>query len=264
MAVGLLLMTAACGGDEEPRSDVAAATRTSSVATATTSSPRPSATPSPTATLDPDLVSHECEPVADEALVSQLAATILPPYNDPFFALNGVVSLRTNYEGDSWTYLAARVGPTMDGKRQMVGVWALPDGQPPVGLKMHIDSDGDGGFDLEIKEEAAFSDLVKPGPFYWNDDRTRVADCALAASGATSVTTAMTLAHYEQLRPNETTLDQLYSLVGDRVCEETSEATVGGVTTLGLTCRGEGQVGANAVLIFQRGVLVSKAQAGLA
>jgi hypothetical protein len=73
----------------------------------------------------------------------------------------------------------------------------------------------------------------------------------------------MTLEQYEQLRPGTTTLGQLYALVGESACEETSETTIGGLQTLGLTCRGRGQPGANAVLIFQGGGLVSKAQAGL-
>jgi hypothetical protein len=90
-----------------------------------------------------------------------------------------------------------------------------------------------------------------------------VIGCAFGASGATNVNTRMTFAQYEQLVPGSTTLDQLYALVGDHVCEESSESTIGGITTLGLTCRGEGQPGANAVLIFQGGVLVSKAQAGM-
>ncbi len=255
-------MIAACGGDEEPRTDVAA-TKTSRAATTTTPSPSPTATPSATATLDPELASHECEPVSDEALVSQLAATILAPYDDPVFALNGVVSLRTTYEGDSWTYVAARLGPSINGERQYVATWALPDGQPPVGLTLSIETDGDDGFDLEVDREAAFSTPGETGPYFWNDDRTRVSACALGAAGATTVSTQMTLDQYEQIQPNTTTLEQLYALVGERACEVTSESSIGGLQTLGLTCRGRGQPGANAVLIFQDGVLVSKAQAGL-
>ena len=97
----------------------------------------------------------------------------------------------------------------------------------------------------------------------WNDDRTRVGACALGAAGATTLSTRITLAQYEQLRLNTTTLEQLYALVGQRVCEETSESNIGGMRTLGLTCPGQGEPGANAVLIFQGEVLVSKAQAGL-
>lgn len=195
--------------------------------------------------------------------ISQLAATILAPYDDPLFALNGVVSLRTDYRGDSWTYLAARLGPSIDGERQYVATWALPDGQPPVGLHLGIETDGDDGFELEVDKDAAFSSPGQTGPYFWNDDRTRVGACALGAAGATTVSTLMTLDQYEQLRPKTTTLDQLYALVGDNACEETSETSFGGLQTLGLTCRGRGQPGANAVLIFQGGVLVSKAQAGL-
>jgi hypothetical protein len=211
----------------------------------------------------PTQAPSECEPVTDPGLVSQLAATVLPPFNDPAFLLNGVMSLRTTYQGESWTYLAARVGPTINGELTTVAVWALPDGQPPVGVQWSKDTDGDQRFDLENKIEGVLSPTAETGPFFWNNDRTRIAACTLGGFGGTDVNTRMTLAQYEQLAPGRTTLDQLHALVGDRVCEASSESTIGGVTTLGLTCRGEGQPGANAVLIFQGRVLVSKAQAGL-
>jgi hypothetical protein len=192
---------------------------------------------SATATLDPALEVHECEPVADAALASLLAATILPPRNTGDFALNGVVSLRTTYEGESWTYLAARVGPTINGQLTTVAVWALPDGQSPVGVQWSKDTDGDQRFDLDNKLQGVVSSVAETGPYFWNDDRTRVADCALGAAGATNAITRMSLAQYQQLTPGRTTLDQLYALVGDRVCEESSESTIGGITTLGSGCR---------------------------
>jgi hypothetical protein len=154
-------MTAACGGQETPTAD--AASGTPSATPTRSSSPSPTI-PSATATLDPQPAVHDCQPVVDEALVSQLAATIRAPYDDPLFALNGVVSLRTDYEGDSWTYLAARLGPSIDGNRQHVATWALPDGQSPVGLHLSIETDGDDGFELEVNRDAAFSSPARPAP----------------------------------------------------------------------------------------------------
>jgi hypothetical protein len=196
--------------------------------------------------------------VTDKALISKLAETVLWPRNLPEFALNGVVSLRTNYQGDSWTYLAARLGPRINGERQHFAVWVLSDGGSPVGIQLGAEDNGDDTIETEWGLDAAFSVVAETGPYFWNDDRTRVALCALDAPGATTVSTRMTLPQYEQLRPSTTTLDQLRALVGDRACEESSETTLAGITTLGLTCQGEGQPGANAVLIFQDGVLVSK------
>jgi hypothetical protein len=270
IAAAVLAMAVACGSGDSDRSDDARSTRAPSEASATSSSSRPSVTPrtsasppSATATLDPQPVLNECEPVTDQGVVSQLAATVLPPWDDPTFALNGVVGLRTTYEGDSWTYLAARIGPTIDGALTTVAVWALPDGQPPVGVQWAKDTDGDQRLDLENKIEGVLSPTAETGPYFWNNDRTRVAACVLGAPSTSSVKTRMTMADYQQLIPESTTLDQLYALVGDRACDKSSESSIGGFTTVGLTCRGEGQPGANAVLIFQNNVLVSKAQAGL-
>jgi hypothetical protein len=267
IAAGLIWMSAGCGSVEAPRTDdvAATATKTTSARTTTTPRPSPSPTPSATATLNPALVVHECEPVSDQALIAQLAATILWPYNQPEFVLNGVFSLRTTHMGNSWAYVAARLGGTINGELRNVAVWAVPDGQLPVGVKLGRDSDLDGDLDNTHPPSEIFSTPGDPALYpEYSGDLTRVIGCALDAPGASNINTRMTLAQYEQLTPGSTTLDQLYALVGERVCEESSESTIGGITTLGLTCRGDGQPGANAVLIFQGGALVSKAQAGLA
>lgn len=263
LAGALLLLTAACGGGDPQTAEAESSTTSATTTRSTSRTPTPAPTPSATATLDPETAVNECEPVTDEAQVAQLTATILPPRNTSEFALNGVVSLRTSYEGDSWTYLAARVGPTLNGQFTTVAVWALPDGLSPLGVQWSTDTDGDQSFDVDGKLEEVLSSVAETGPYYWNNDRTRVAECAIGAAGGTNVNTRMTLDQYQQLQPGSTTLDQLYALVGDSVCETTSESSIGGIETLGLTCRGQGQPGANAVLIFQNGVLVSKAQAGL-
>lgn len=264
LAVSLPLAVSGCagGGEEEAATPMPSPTsRPSATGSASETARSPSREPTTAAP-----VVHSCEAVTDAATLNAMEATLAAPYNGQEFPINGAVSLRTQYEHaeDPWTYLAARVGPNLNGNQQLVAVWALPDGRAPLGVELGIEqNDGDESPELTVDNEAAFSTVAETGPYFYNDDRTKVAACALNEPGGTTRVTQMTLNHYEQLRPDETTLEDLYTLVGEGVCEESTESSVDGITTLGLTCRGRGAPGANAVLIFQNGVLTSKAQAGL-
>jgi hypothetical protein len=257
LAAATLAALAGCGSEPDPRATAVETARP------TTSVSAPSPTPQPTREPTPEPSPQACGPVDDAALAERLRATLQPPYDDPLFQVSGVVSLPTTYQGDSWTYYAGKIGPSIDGQ-QSVGVWADQGGQI-IGVKFETEEgDDDGHFDFGVDHEAAFSPAAETGPLHWNNDRTRVALCALGQDGGVEpISTEMTLAQYEQLRTGSTTLAQLTALVGEQACSEDSESTVGGIRTVGLTCRGRGEAGANAILIFQNGVLVSKSQAGL-
>ena len=213
--------------------------------------------------MAPTSAQGACTPADGNELTQRLQATLLPPYDDPLFEVTGLVGLATKYEGASWTYYAGKVGPAING-RQMVGVWA-DDGGQLVGVALEIEEgDDDGHFDLSVDHNEAFTPAADTGPFLWNNDRAAIADCALEQnSGPPAINTTMTLAQYEQLQTGVTTLSELYTLVGEVTCSEDYESTVGSTETVGLTCTGTGQPGANVVLLFQDGVLASKSQAGL-
>lgn len=229
------------------------------IQTRTPTTTRP-ATPPP---VTPTAARGACAPADESGLAQRLQATLVRPYDDPLFEVSGLVALVTTYEGTSWTYYAGKVGPAING-RQMVGVWA-DEGDKLVGVALEIEEgDDDGHFDLTVDHDKAFTPAAETGPLMWNDDRAVIADCALQqASGQPAIETTMTLGQYEQLQTGVTTLSELYELVGEAACSEDYESTVGNIQTIGLTCDGTGQPGANVVLLFQDGVLASKSQAGL-
>ena len=202
-------------------------------------------------------------PFLDTGALAALASTLAEPYNQPEFMPTDAVILRTQYEGDTWRYVAARLGARINGTYQYVGLWALMDDGPVFGVRIHVESDGDPGFDGDISADNAFTQPAETGPLHWNDDRTKIADCAVALPVSKEVQTEMTLAQYEQLQPSQTTIRDLTALVGERVCEESTVSELGGLRTVGLTCRGAGEPGANAILLFQNDLLVSKSQAGM-
>lgn len=260
VAAATLVALAGCGTEADERQAVTAET---SRPTAPAPSPTPSPTPSPSPTPEQAPVPQACVPVDDASLTERLRVTLQPPYDDPLFEVSGVVSLATTYEGSSWTYYAGKIGPAIDG-RQMVAVWADEGGQI-VGVNFEIEEgDDDGHFDLTVDREAAFLPAAETGPLHWNNDKTRVSLCALGQdSGVPAISTEMTLTQYELLQTGSTTRSEMEALVGEQACSESSESTVGGISTVGLTCRGRGEPGSNAILLFQNEVLVTKSQAGL-
>lgn len=258
----VLASLTACGQTPAPASPQPVVTVPPSLRTTQAPPPTPT-TPSPS--LSPSPVLQQCQPFTDAAILRTLQSSLAFPYDDPLFDLNGAVVLPAGDAARSWQYVAARLGPVIGGG-STVGVWALLPSGEVRGVALRGENDGDQVFDSTASTEEVeevFTTTPADTVLLENADATRVAQCVLEAEGRADVQRKMTLTQYQSLQPSVTTLKQLYGMVGQAVCEKSTESEIAGIRTVGLTCRGDGDDGANAILLFQDDVLISKAQAGI-